>query len=120
MNIGDLNRRVEVLQFIDERDDMGGVVGSWRTVGRVWANIKPSRGTEYFQNQQVNAETNTTITVRFYAGVTVEHRIRYREKLYEIIGVADEKTVHKWTVINCKEVESGELQRETKENESEH
>lgn len=120
MNIGDLNRRVEVLQFIEERDDMGGVVGAWHAVGRVWANIKPSSGTEYFQNQQVNAETNTTITVRFYASLTVEHRIKYGEKLYEIIGVGDEETAHKWTVINCKEIVDGELQRETEENESEH
>ena len=56
MNIGDLNRRIEVLQFFEDRDDYGGVDGEWLPVGRVWAKIEPGSGTEYFAKQQVNAE----------------------------------------------------------------
>lgn len=104
MNIGELNRRIEVLRFIEERDEMGGVIGEWVTEGRVWANIKPQSGTEFFQTQQINAETTTKITVRFYAGLTVMHRIRYGDKLYEIIGIADDNTAHRMTVITAKEM----------------
>lgn len=114
MNIGDLNRRIEVLKFFEERDEMGGVAGEWITVGRVWANIKPQSGTEFLQNQQVNSETTTKITVRFYAGLTVMHRIRYQEKLYEIISIADDETEHRMTVITAKEIVNDELQRKAK------
>lgn len=120
MNIGELNRRIEVLRFIEERDEMGGVIGEWVTVGRVWANIKPQSGTEFFQAQQINAETTTKITVRFYAGLTVMHRIRYGDKLYEIIGIADDNTAHRMTVITAKEMVGDGLQRETAKSESGH
>lgn len=102
--IGKLNRRIEVLEYISERDSFGGTDGIWQTVGRVWANIEPVSGTEFFNAQQVNAEMTTKITVRFYAGLTVMHRIKYGEKLYEILGIADERTAHRLTVINCKEL----------------
>lgn len=77
MDIGELNRRIEVLQYFVERDEYGGEDGKWRPVGRVWAKIEPVSGTEFLTGQQVSAETVTRITVRFYAGLTVMHRIRY-------------------------------------------
>lgn len=104
MDIGSLNRRIEVLQFFEERDSLGGVVGLWQTVGRVWANIEPKTGSEYFQNQQINAESNVTITMRFYAGISALNRVRYQDKTYEIVAVADTCTEHKSTVLTCKEI----------------
>jgi len=118
MNIGELNRRVEVLQFFEERDDYGGVDGEWLPVGRIWAKIEPSNGTEFFAKQQVNAENQTKITVRFYAGISVMNRIRYGEKLYEIMGIADHRTAHNMTILNCKEMVSDELQRKTSESQN--
>ena len=118
MKIGKLNRRVELLQFFEERDEYGGAVGNWRTVRRLWASIQPVSGTEYFQNQQITAETTTLITVRYDPRINVMHRIRYGEKLYEIIGVSDKDTRHEETVLNCKEKVDDELQRETEKGQS--
>ena len=115
MNIGDLNRRIEVLQFFEDRDDYGGVDGEWLPVGRVWAKIEPGSGTEYFAKQQVNAENETKITIRFYAGISVMNRIRYGEMVYEILGLADHRTAHNMTIINCKEMVSDGLQRKAEE-----
>ena len=115
MNIGDLNRRIEVLQFFEDRDDYGGVDGEWLPVGRVWAKIEPGSGTEYFAKQQVNAENETKITIRFYAGISVMNRIRYGEMVYEILGIADHRTAHNMTIINCKEMVSDGLQRKAEE-----
>lgn len=113
MTIGGLNRRVEILQFVEERDGFGGVDGRWEIVGRVWARIEPVSGTEFFSAQQINAETVTRVTIRFYAGLTVMHRIRYGDKLFEITGITDTATAHRWTVINCKELVNEKLQRKT-------
>ena len=115
MNIGDLNRRIEVLQFFEDRDDYGGVDGEWLPVGRVLVKIEPGSGTEYFAKQQVNAENETKITIRFYAGISVMNRIRYGEKVYEILGIADHRTAHNMTIINCKEMVSDGLQRKAEE-----
>ena len=48
MDIGELNRRVEILKYFVKRDAYGGEDGRWLPVGRVWAKIEPVSGTEYF------------------------------------------------------------------------
>lgn len=112
MDIGKLNRRIEVLEFVKDRDEYGGEVGEWIIVGRVWASIEPIKGTEKYFNQQIIAETGTKITMRFYAGLTVTHRIRYGDVVYEIISVIDENTAHRMTTAMAKEIDNG-LQCET-------
>ena len=68
------------------------------------ARIEPISGTEYFQANTINAETVVKITLRYNPKITVLNRIRYQDATYEIIGVSDEKTAHKATILNCKEM----------------
>lgn len=118
MTIGELNRRIEVLENQVTRDEYGGEESNWITVGRVWAKIEPSSGKEFLAGQQVQAEYTTKFTIRYYPALTVMHRIRYQDKTYEIIGVGDLDTGHKWTVVTAKEMVSDGLQRETAKSES--
>ena len=114
MNIGELNRRIEVLEQRVDRDAYGGEEITWIPVGRVWAKIETTSGTEYLNAQQVQAENTTKITMRFYAGLTVMHRIRYLDKLYEITGIADNLTEHRMTIVTAKEMVSDGLQCKAK------
>ena len=118
MTIGELNRRIEVLENQVKRDEYGGEESNWITVGRVWAKVEPSSGKEFLAGQQVQAEATTKFTIRFYHALNVMHRIRYQDKTYEIISVGDLETSHKWTVVMAKEMVSDGLQRETEESES--
>lgn len=117
MTIGELNRRIEVLELREERDAFGGVNGDWVTVGRVWAKIAPKSGRENFVNQQEQGIQETEITMRFYPAMSLKHRIRYGEKLYGVTAVKDVVTGHRWTVITAKEIING-IQRETEESQS--
>lgn len=118
MDIGRLNRMVEILQFFKGRDEYGGETGIWKPVAKVWAAITPISGTEQMFAQQVTAEKVVRITIRFCDWLTVLHRIRYGEKLYEIVGELDSETAHRATIINAKELVSDGLQRKTKESQS--
>ena len=110
MDIGKLNRKVEILTFVWERDAYGGQEGKWVTTGIRWARIEPVSGTEYYTSQEVSAETVVKITLRYTTDVTVLNRVRYGNSLYEIIGVSDDKTGHKATILNCKEIVNDGLQ----------
>ena len=110
MDLGRLNRKVEILTFVWERDDFGGHEGTWVTTDVRRASIEPVRGTEYYTAQQVSAETMVKITLRYTTNVTVLNRVRYGNSLYEIIGVSDDKTGHKATILNCKEIVNDGLQ----------
>ena len=118
MDIGKLNRRVEILRFFKDRDEYGGEVGEWRAVAKVWAAITPVSGTEQMFAQQVTAEAVVKITIRYLPWLEVMHRIRYGEKLYEIIGAMDADTSHTKTILNCKEMVSDELQRKAEESQN--
>lgn len=109
MYISKLNRRVEILQFFKSRDEYGGEIGEWKAVAKVWASIVPSSGTEHIFAQQVTAEKSVRITIRYCSWLTVLHRIRYGNKLYEIVGELDNETAHKATIINAKELVSDGL-----------
>ncbi len=117
MDIGKLNRRVEILQFFKDRDEFGGEIGEWKSVAKVWAAISPVSGTEQLFAQQVTAEAVVKITIRYLSWLNVMHRIKYGDKLYEIIGATDADTAHTKTIINCKEMVSDGLQRKATQSE---
>ncbi len=118
MDIGRLNRRVEILQYFKSRDEYGGEIGEWRTVAKAWATIVPVSGTEQMIAQQVTAEKVVRITIRYCDWLTVLHRIRYGNKLYEIVGELDNETAHTATILNAKEMVSDELQRKAEESQN--
>lgn len=118
MNIGKLNRRVEILQFFKDRDEYGGEIGEWKIVAKVWAAISPVSCTEQMFAQQVTAEAVVKITIRYLPWLDVMHRIMYGGKLYEIVGTMDADTAHTQTILNCKEMVSNELQRKAAESEN--
>ena len=103
MRIGKLNRRIDILEFVVMRNEYGEEVGTWTKKESVWAKIEPISGTEYFKSQKPVAENTTTITIRYNKNISVLNRIKYQNKLYEIIGVSDDETLHTTTILNCKE-----------------
>ncbi len=117
MNIGKLNRRVEIMEFFKSRDEYGGEIGEWRPIAKVWASIIPKSGTEQMLSQQITAENTVKIVIRYCRWLTVLHRIRYENRLYEIVGTIDNATLHTATIINAKELVSDGLQCKTKESE---
>ena len=106
MDIGRLNRRIDILKYDVTRDEYGGEIKEWVKVRSVWATISPVSGTEYFKSQQVEAQNITTITIRYRTDITVLNRVKYLNKTYEIIGISDKFTTHKMLILNCKEIVS--------------
>lgn len=117
MTIGDLNRRINVLEQREERDNYGAVVGDWIIVGRVWARIAPGVGRENLVHEQEQGTQEAKITMRFYPAMSIKHRIQYGETFYEITAVKDIVTNHRWTEVTAKEIIDG-IQREAKESPS--
>jgi len=104
MDIGRLNRRIEVLSLNITRDEYGGEEKTWITSLNLWANIKPLTGKEIFSNYQVEASSDILITIRYNPSINVLNRIKYKDKTYEILGVSDEETLHKFMILNVKEL----------------
>lgn len=53
MNAGQLRHRVTIQQLTKVEDEGGGYAEVWTDVATVWAAIKPMRGNERYEAQQV-------------------------------------------------------------------
>lgn len=107
MDIGNLNRRINIYEFVEKRDEFGGIEGEWIKIASRWARIEQQSGTETTDNNQVKAKVSTTITIRYMKELNEKHRIKYKEKLYEINSVIDYDSRHYKTIINCTELKDG-------------
>lgn len=104
MNIGELNRRIEIIRFQEIRDEYGGVDGEWVTLFKRWAKIEDNGGGESYTNDQNQAIKSYKITIRHTPEIQEIDRIKYKDKLLEIESISDHNTGHYMSVIICKEV----------------
>ena len=107
MNIGELNRRIKILEFVEEKDEYGAIDGRWKEIATRWARIEQNGGSEQSDNNQVIARVSIKIIIRYYARLNEKHRIKYKDKLYEINSVIDVDTGHYKMIIDCSEIKDG-------------
>ena len=88
MQSGKLKHSVEI-QFPSHTEDASGdpVLDGWTTFATVWAFVKPLSGREIVQAQQLHAETNHSISLRFMKGINTSQRVLFNGKAYSILSV---------------------------------
>lgn len=101
MRIGDLRDRVTIQNFIRTPDEYGGYTETWQDIATVWANIKPLRGREFFQAQQIQSEVTHKITIRYTDIVKPTSRIKYNNRIFEIKSIIDVDNRHRFLEIMC-------------------
>lgn len=87
MRTGRLRHRVELQKPVSQRDPQGGPIVTWQKVADVWAEIQPIRGAEFVQAQQLEATMTHKIMLRYRNDVTVQHRLLYQERAFNIVAV---------------------------------
>lgn len=91
---------VEALTITDQPD--GTYAKSWSSEGR-HASIEPLSGRELFEAQQMKGEATHKVTMRHYAGLTPEHRIKFNGRTFNVVGVQNIEERGTMTVAYCKE-----------------
>ena len=84
MQAGALRQRLQIQAKVETRDSRGGVIETWSTVAERWGMITPLRMREIFQAQQVEARVSHRITLRYYAGLTNQHRVVHEQRVFHI------------------------------------
>ncbi len=84
-------------------DDYGHPIVEWQAYKSMYAEIKPIKGTEYWQSQQVNAEVTHRVTTRYTDGITSEMRIKFGSRYFEIEPPLNLDERNKELVMLCKE-----------------
>lgn len=87
ISAGDLDQRVTLQSPVYNTD--GDEIVSWQSEGDVWAAVDPTSGLEVEPGQQIIAEKQVTVTIRFRADVDARWRVVDGPHTYEIKAVMD-------------------------------
>ncbi len=83
---GKLNKRITFQCTGAVEDDMGQTKPEWRDFKTVWATVKPYKSSESGFMSKLKPEVTHRIYVRFRSDITSEMRIKYRGRIFEIVG----------------------------------
>lgn len=92
MRAGRLDRRITIQVRSQIRDSFGQSSETWADLHEVSASYKPVRAGERFAAQQTLGEEAAVFTIRYRADLSLspaEHRIVYRERVWNILGFSE-------------------------------
>jgi SPP1 family predicted phage head-tail adaptor len=107
MQIGKLRHRVTIQAQASPvpRNATGEPEPSYTDVDTVWAAIEPASGREFYAAEQVNAEVSHKVTIRYYDGLTTDHRLKFGTRIFDINVVRKISEVSARHELLCKELQ---------------
>ena len=64
INPGRLNKKVNILRYIETEDELANIVSTLSVNKRVWAEIRPLRGSEQLEHYKTTSKLVYKITIR--------------------------------------------------------
>lgn len=104
MRAGRLRHRVTIERRGTTRDDGGQEIETWTVIspeGGLPADIRPLSGRELLLAQQVNAEINTEIELRYFDGVTARDRAVHGATIYDIKETIVPRMLRRTLILRC-------------------
>ena len=89
LEAGKLDRRIRVQRATATTDALGTEVQAWADLSEVPASVEWVRDSERFRAAEVSAGVEVRFVVRWGLGVTVEDRVLYDGRVWEISAVKE-------------------------------
>lgn len=103
MRNGQLRHKIEFLAIVEEQDEMGGFSKVETLQAEAFASIFPITGNEKFISNQLYTEATAQIKCRFIPNVTTKHKIKFNDRVFDIINVQNKEERNKELFIIAKE-----------------
>lgn len=82
-----LNKRITIQTKTITSDGFGSHNEVWTNLAIVWAEINPISNKNVFEANKIDDKTTHIITIRYYASLTTKDRIKYGDRIFNIIGI---------------------------------
>jgi SPP1 family predicted phage head-tail adaptor len=105
MRSGKLNRRLLVNNPVKSQNAIGEEIITWNLYATVWASIEPIKGSEALRGNQILAEIDTKIRIRWSENIqdiSPKWRLLHEGIIYNIVSIANINTANKELEIMCK------------------
>jgi SPP1 family predicted phage head-tail adaptor len=87
MRTGLLRNRITIQIPTRTKNDFGEWVKSWADWVTVWSAIEPNQGKRFFEAAQANSEVQGIIRIRYRAGILPTMRVKYGDRIFQIISI---------------------------------
>lgn len=104
MDIGKLKHRITFQDLSNSRNEYGELIEDWLDVKTVWAEIKPVSGKQFFAAKQINSEISHNIYIRYRSDLNSSMRIKFKERIFEILYIMNLNESNTIMQIYCKEL----------------
>ena len=106
MDIGRLKHRVIFQKLINSKNEYGELEDRWNDVITVWAEVRPTTGRSFFNAKQINSEISHSVYIRYRNGLSPSMRIKFKERIFEILYIMNVNEDNTLMQIYCKELVS--------------
>lgn len=103
MNIGSLNKRVEIQAITKVPDGLGGFVNSYVTLYTADAAIWDATGNERNQASATTLVISHRIRIRYKAGFKAAYRVKFGLRYFSIVSVVNPSEKNRYLDLLCKE-----------------
>ena len=106
MNIGSLNKRIELQSQTRTADGMGGWTTVWATSATVFAAIWPTSANETVEANAPSMVVSHKIRIRYLSTLKASWRVKHGTKYYAIVAIINPSTGNRYLDIMAKEAAS--------------
>lgn len=104
---GSLRHRLTLQSNTPTVDSVGGQVDSYATYATVWGSLRPMRGKELINAQQIFAEVDHKAVIRYNATIAPTNRVLFDSRIFEVLAILDWDEMKVWQELSLKEVVDG-------------
>ena len=103
MQVGKLNKRVQIISQKAQTDDLGFDRLQDVVYCTCWASIEPARGKVFYEMGRKAGTEYSKITIRWRPGITHDMKVKYQDHLYDIDTIVDPYMRHESLELYCTE-----------------
>ena len=90
--VGQMRERVTIQKPVERQNPFGEATLEWEDEGTVYASVMGVRAADYFAAQQAGVLVTHRIRIRFFPGLTHQHRLVWRGRVMEVSSILERET----------------------------
>lgn len=103
VNAGRLKKRIEVWRYVETETELGDTRTELKKVREVYAELKPTRGTEFLEYYREANALQFKVTMRYIEGLTEKDVLVYKGRQFEINSIINILEENAYLEVYCTE-----------------
>ncbi len=103
INAGRLKKRIEIWRYTEAETELGASHTELAKVRTVWAELRPTRGSEFLEYYREANELQFKVTMRYIPGLTEKDVLVYQGRQFEINSIINILEANTYLEVYCTE-----------------